>query len=364
MIVKDRPYRTIWLGEDKKCVYIIDQRFLPFKFVIEKIATVHQMTRAIKEMHLRGAPLIGAAAAYGVYLAVREALQKGYNDDFLAQAFSALKDSRPTAVNLSWALDLQQSELKQAQSMAEKCGRALQVAEMIADQDVKRCKAIGENGLALIREKSRQKGNKLVQVLTHCNAGALACIDYGTATAPIYQAHAQGISLHVWVDETRPRNQGALTAWELAGQGVPHTVICDNTGGLLMHRGQVDLVIVGTDRVAANGDVANKIGTYLKALAAYDNKIPFYVALPTPSIDWNLKSGQEIPIEERSPEEVLNAGGILGNKFRQIRLFAPGSKALNYAFDITPARLVTAFITEKGVYKSDELKKHLERQVK
>jgi methylthioribose-1-phosphate isomerase len=357
MLINGRQYRTIWLASNKKQVHIIDQRFLPFKFVVEKIHTVAQMVRAIKEMRVRGAPLIGAAAAYGIYLALDQAVKKQRGYDFIEQSFAQLAASRPTAVNLMWALNMQRAQIEKTDTLIEKRERALQTAERIADEDVQRCRAIGNYGFEIIEQISAKKKAQPVQILTHCNAGALGCIDYGTATAPIYQAHREGMALHVWVDETRPRNQGALTAWELAAEGIPHTIICDNTGGLLMRKGQVDMVVVGADRVALNGDTANKIGTYLKALAAYDNKVPFYVALPSPTIDQNLASGRDIPLEKRDPEEVLCIDVLRHGRMKKLHLFGKGSEALNYAFDITPARLITAFITEKGVLKPDELGK-------
>ncbi|MBN1799556.1 MAG: S-methyl-5-thioribose-1-phosphate isomerase [Spirochaetales bacterium] len=355
MLIQGRQYRTIWLAPDKKHVRVIDQRFLPFKFVVEKIRTVEQMVRAIKEMHVRGAPLIGAAAAYGIYLACAQAEKKRRSDEFIEQSFASLAASRPTAVNLMWALDRQRAQLQKADNPMDKKKRALQVAERIAEDDVERCRAIGHYGLTIIKRISAQNKGRPVQILTHCNAGALGCIDFGTATAPIYQARKQGIALHVWVDETRPRNQGRLTAWELREQGIAHTLVCDNAGGLLMRQGMVDMVIVGADRVAVNGDTANKIGTYLKALAAYDNKIPFYVALPIPTIDRNLANGRDIPLEKRDPEEVLYINGIKRGKMERVQLFGTGSTALNHAFDVTPARLITAFITERGVVKSNKL---------
>ncbi len=363
MLVDGKQYRTIWTPAHKKWVNVIDQRFLPFRFVIEKIRTVSRMAAAIREMHVRGAPLIGAAAAYGIYLAAREAAQKSRGEDFLERSFSLLAAARPTAVNLKWALDMQRAALGKTGDMAAdmktKCRMALETAELIADQDEKRCREIGLVGLPLLRETASRRSGRPVQILTHCNAGALGCVDHGTATAPLYEAARQGIPMHVWVDETRPRSQGRLTAWEMAAQGIDHTVITDNSGGLLMQRGQVDLVIVGADRVAANGDTANKIGTYLKALAAYDNRVPFYVALPTPTFDRTLTDGGQIPIEERDPDEVLYSEGLEKRRLRRVRLFGPGSPAANHAFDITPARLVTGFITEKGIFTPGELAKAL-----
>jgi methylthioribose-1-phosphate isomerase len=373
MLVNGKQYRTIWKTPHKKAVSVIDQRFLPFKFVIETIRTVSEMARAIKEMHVRGAPLIGAAAAYGIYLACIEAADKGRGEGFLENSFNLLAGTRPTAVNLRWALDVQRRALDNAAGLENKYRKALETAEMIADTDEQRCAEIGRQGLALIRKAAARgcgqaenkngcvenKNGRPVRVLTHCNAGALGCIDHGTATAPLYEAARQGIALHVWVDETRPRNQGRLTAWELSQQGIAHSIVCDNAGGLLMRQGQVDLVIVGADRVARNGDTANKIGTYLKALAAYDNNIPFYVALPTPTIDSTLADGGQIPIEERDPDEVLYLQGLEKGRVHKVRLFGPASTAVNHAFDITPARLITGFITENGVFAPGELEKAL-----
>jgi methylthioribose-1-phosphate isomerase len=346
--VDGRPMRTIWLGQDGRTVEIIDQTRLPHELVIVGLRTLEDAARAISTMQVRGAPLIGATAAYGVALGIGE----DPSDAGLDLAISRLVATRPTAVNLRWAL----SEMRRALIEVPKAHRfaaALTRAGEIAEADVAINRAIGEHGGPLIAEVWRQKGpgGARVEILTHCNAGWLATVDWGTALAPIYRAHDDGIPLHVWVDETRPRNQGAsLTAWELGRHGVPHTVIVDNAGGHLMREGLVDLCIVGTDRTTAGGDVANKIGTYLKALAARDNDIPFYVALPSPTIDWEIESGAAIPIERRDDREVTHIEGWTEEGRRvAVRLTPEGSPAANYSFDVTPARLVTALITEHGI---------------
>jgi methylthioribose-1-phosphate isomerase len=347
MNVRGRAMRTIWLGADGRTVEIIDQTRLPHELVIVGLETLDDAERAITTMQLRGAPLIGAAAAYGMALAVAS----DPSDNGLEAAASKLAATRPTAVNLRWAL----AEMKRALCEVPANTRfaaAISRAGEIADADVGINRAIGEHGAALIAEaRERKRGTGRVEILTHCNAGWLATVDWGTALAPIYRAHNNGVSVHVWVDETRPRNQGAsLTAWELGEHGVPHTVIVDNAGGHLMREGQVDLCIVGTDRTTAGGDVANKIGTYLKALAARDNDIPFYVALPSPTIDWEIESGDAIPIERRDPREVTHIEGWTDEGRRvAVRLTPADSPAANYAFDVTPARLVTALITERGI---------------
>lgn len=355
MILNGKEYRTIWPAEDNKSIEIIDQRFTPFELVIETLSTVDDMAVAIKDMHVRGAPLIGAAAGYGMYLAVLTYDSGTDFDGYLKKASELLESTRPTAINLKWALNKQLTEIAKGSSYEEKLDIALKTAVAIADEDVEITRNIGLNGVSLIEEIAKRKNGEPVQILTHCNAGALACVDNGTATSPIYEAARRNIPIHVWVDETRPRNQGKLTAWELQESNIPCTVICDNTGGHLMQNGMVDIVIVGTDRTTANGDVANKIGTYLKALAAHDNNIPFYVALPYSTIDWSIKSGVDIPIEERSDEEVLFIEGMAGDQFTKLRLFSEKSKALNYGFDVTPARLITGLITERGVCKPNEL---------
>jgi len=355
MKVHGKHFRTIWIKEDDaRVVQIIDQRSLPHQFVIEDLATVKDVAAAIKEMHVRGAGLIGATAGYGMYIAAIEA--EGRGDDALAQAGNLLKATRPTAVNLAWAVDRQLKQIATAHTPAEKIAIAFETARQIADEDADYCKRLGQHGLKLIRRISRKKEGAPVNVLTHCNAGWLAFVDYGSALAPVYAAHDAGIPVHVWVDETRPRSQGAkLTAWELGQHGVPHTVIADNTGGHLMQHCMVDMVIVGTDRTTRAGDVANKIGTYLKALAAKDNKVPFYVALPSSSFDWTMRDGlAEIPIEERGSEEVKHADGLLDGKHAEVLVTPKASPAVNYGFDVTPHRLVTGFITERGICKANE----------
>jgi len=347
MKINGRAHRTIWLRPDGWSVEIIDQTRLPHEFITRTLSSCLEAAHAIKAMQVRGAPLIGVAAAYGLCLALRA----DPTDAGLAKAIDFLGQQRPTAINLRWALE----EMRQAiapRPVAERVAAAYVRAGEISDQDVETCRLIGVNGLPLIADiAGRKKPGEPVNVLTHCNAGWLACVDWGTATSPIYQAHDAGIKLHVWVDETRPRNQGAaLTAFELGAHGVPHTIIVDNAGGHYMQAGQVDLCIVGTDRVTANGDVANKIGTYLKALAARDNGIPFYVALPHSTIDWTLRDGADIPIENRAADEVLRMLGRLPDgSVATVEIAAPGSPAANPAFDVTPARLVTGFITERGI---------------
>ena len=357
MNVGDQHFRTIWLKpEDPRVVQLIDQRHLPHRFLIEDISTVAQMCAAIRDMHVRGAGLIGAAAGYGMYLAALEAAGAVAFDEHLTSAAAQLKATRPTAVNLAWAVQRQLDAIATASTPDEKVEVARETAETIASEDAEHCRSIGQHGLELIQQIARDKGGKPVNVLTHCNAGWLAFVDHGSATAPIYAAHDSGVPIHVWVDETRPRNQGSkLTAWELNEHGVPHTVIADNTGGHLMQRGEVDLVIVGTDRTTYTGDVANKIGTYLKALAAKDNNVPFYVALPSSSFDWQMRDGlAEIPIEERGAEEVKHADGWADGRQVEVRLTPEASPAANYGFDVTPRRLVTGLITERGICKADE----------
>ena len=348
MNVDGTPYRTIWPADDGWAVEIIDQTRLPFDFVTRRLETVDDAATAIADMWVRGAPLIGATAAYGMALA----MHGDPSDDGLARAYDDLLATRPTAVNLRWALDEMKALLGPI-SANQRAEAAYQRAAEIADEDVAICSAIGDNGKPLI-EAIWEKGGKSkpVNVLTHCNAGWLATVDWGTALSPIYKAHNAGIDVHVWVDETRPRNQGAsLTAWELGQHGVPHTVIADNVGGHLMQHGQVDLCITGTDRTTASGDVCNKIGTYLKALAAHDNGVPFYVALPGPTIDWTLDNGvKDIPIEQRSSDEVTRMTGRTdGGQIETVTITPDGSPAANYAFDVTPRRLVTGLITERGV---------------
>jgi methylthioribose-1-phosphate isomerase len=357
MNVGGQHFRTIWLKKENQCVVqLIDQRFLPHRFVIEDVSTVEQMTTAIREMHVRGAGLIGASAGYGMYLATIEAAAHGSFDQHLASAAAQLKATRPTAVNLSWAVERQLKNIVEGETAEEKVAVALRTARLIAQEDEEHCRMIGQHGLNLIQEIARKKAGKPVNVLTHCNAGWLAFVDYGSATAPIYAAHDSRLPVHVWVAETRPRNQGSkLTAWELGEHGVPHTVIADSAGGHLMQHGEVDLVIVGTDRTTYTGDVANKIGTYLKAVAAKDNNVPFYVALPSSSLDWNMRDGlKEIPIEERGAEEVKHADGWLEGRQVEVRITPEGSPAANYGFDVTPKRLVTGLITERGVCEANE----------
>jgi methylthioribose-1-phosphate isomerase len=354
--VGGQHFRTIWLKPaNEQVVQLIDQRFLPHRFVIEEVNTVEQMATAIREMHVRGAGLIGASAGYGMYLATIEAAGSDSFDQHVANAAVQLKATRPTAVNLTWAIERQLSNIAKGKSAREKIDLALRTARQIAEQDEEHCRMIGQHGLNLIEQVARTKDNKPVNVLTHCNAGWLAFVDYGSALAPVYAAHDRGLPVHVWVDETRPRSQGSkLTAWELGQHGVPHTIIADSAGGHLMQRGAVDLVIVGSDRTTCTGDVANKIGTYLKALAAQDNKIPFYVALPSSSFDWTIRDGSEIPIEERGAEELKRASGWQNGQMLEVSVAPEGSPAANYGFDVTPRRLVTGLITERGVCKADE----------
>jgi methylthioribose-1-phosphate isomerase len=345
MKVGGAPFRTIWLADDGETVEIIDQTRLPHAFATLRLESVDHAARAIRDMEVRGAPLIGATAAYGVALAMRA----DTSDEALDRACENLAATRPTAINLRWALDDMRgtlTSLKPGQRRDAAYGRAAEICH----EDVAINRAIGENGLKLISDVWQRTG-ETVNILTHCNAGWLATVDWGTATAPIYMAHDAGIPVHVWVDETRPRNQGAsLTAWELGQHGVDHTVIVDNAGGHLMQHGQVDLLITGTDRTTATGDVCNKIGTYLKALAAHDNGVPFYVGLPGPTIDWTLSDGRDIPIEQRDTAEVTEVSGLAADgKVRTVTLTPGGSAAANYAFDVTPARLVTGLITERGI---------------
>ena len=357
MKVQGKKYRTIWLDDkDETTLKIIDQRFLPHEFIIRDLYNVEQVSIAIQEMWVRGAGLIGATAAYGMYLAVLE-LKKDEKTPLqnLKYAADQLKNTRPTAVNLSIAVDRMINHLKNYQNNL--VNEAKKMAALIADEDAESCRMIGKNGLGIIEKISGNKSGETVNILTHCNAGWLAFVDYGSALAPIYAAFDKGIKVHVWVDETRPRNQGAkLTAWELAEHGVPHTIIADNTGGHLMQHGLVDMVIVGSDRCTRNGDIANKIGTYLKALAAKDNDVPFYVALPSSTIDWNIKDGlKEIPIEKRDAKEVRYMDGIDSNgNITEVLLCPKDSPAANYGFDVTPARLITGIITERGICKASE----------
>jgi methylthioribose-1-phosphate isomerase len=352
MKVDGRHFRSIWLEPDGWSVGAIDQRRLPHEFVMARIASVDDAADAIRGMLVRGAPLIGATAAYGMALAMRANVSDAALDD----AYRLLIATRPTAINLKWALDQMQQALRPLPPAARAEAAYVRAGE-IAEQDVAINRDIGRHGLALIEAASaNKKPAEPVNILTHCNAGWLATVDWGTATAPIYLAHDRGVPVHVWVDETRPRNQGAsLTAWELGHHGVPHTVIADNTGGHLMQHGMVDLAIVGTDRVTANGDVCNKIGTYLKALAAHDNHLPFYVALPSPTIDFSIEDGlSQIPIEQRAAEEVATiTGRTMDGRTETVRVVPESSPVANYGFDVTPSRLVTGLITERGVLKAD-----------
>jgi len=349
--VDGRHFRSIWVEGDGWAIGAIDQRRLPHEFVVAKMTTCEQAADAIRSMLVRGAPLIGATAAYGVALAMR----CDASDAALERACAALMATRPTAVNLKWACDEMRKALSPLSPSSRVAAAYIRAAE-ISEEDIAINKAIGGHGLALIESvAARKKPSEAINILTHCNAGWLATVDWGTATAPIYLAHDRGLKVHVWVDETRPRNQGAsLTAWELSHHGVAHTVIADNTGGHLMQHGMVDLVITGTDRVTANGDVCNKIGTYLKALAAHDNGVPFYVALPSPTIDFSIDDGlREIPIEQRGSDEVATmTGRTSAGRIETVRIVPDGSRVANYAFDVTPARLVSGLITERGVLRA------------
>ena len=350
MRIEGKEYRTIWFDEQNQSVKIIDQTKLPHKFVIKDLKTYQDAVVAIKDMEVRGAPLIGATAAYGIVLAIKE----NNSLEFIKKSSEELVNSRPTAINLQWAIHRMNNKL----SIIEKdnlLNTALKEAKEICNEDEKFCENIGINGLNIIEEIYNKKKDT-VNILTHCNAGWLATINWGTATSPIYHAHKKNIPVHVWVDETRPRNQGAnLTSYELNEEGINNTIIADNTGGILMQRGQVDMCIVGTDRTLSNGDVCNKIGTYLKALAAHDNNIPFYVALPSSTIDWDLKNSKDIPIEERNSNELSNIEGVdeKGN-INKILIYPKKSKSLNLAFDVTPAKYITALITEKGLCDASE----------
>ena len=356
MKVDGKDLRTIWLAPDEKAVKIIDQRRLPHELVLVDLHSVDDIIAAIKDMAVRGAPLIGATGAYGVYLAALNAPHHPVEDTYLTAECDRIKAARPTAVNLSWAVDTVRAAVLRISPPEDRIAAARDRAAAITEQEIENCKKIGQHGLPLIEAISRRKKGQRVNILTHCNAGWLACIEHGTATAPIYAAYNHGIDVHVWVDETRPLNQGnRLTAWELGKHGVNHTIITDNAGGYLMQQGKVDMVIVGTDRTTSTGDVANKIGTYLKALAARDNHIPFYVALPSSTFDWSLKDGvKEIPIEERDPDEIRYIEGLAKDKFMRVLICPEKSAAANYAFDVTPAKLVTGFITERGVCKATE----------
>jgi len=355
MKIQGKHYHTIWVKEgNPKTIQAIDQRKLPFKFEMFDLISVEDAFFAIKEMVVRGAPLIGVTAAYGIYLALLD-FRYGKIEDYLIEKAEYLKSSRPTAVNLAFAVDEMMTFILDNQSDVDLISKTLKKANQLKEKEIEFGDKIGEYGLKIMEDIYKRKG-ETVNILTHCNAGWLACIDWGTATAPIYKAHLNGIPVHVWVDETRPRNQGArLTAYELGEEGVSHTVIPDNTGGHLMQHGMIDMVIVGSDRTTITGDVANKIGTYLKALAAKDNKVPFYVALPSSTFDWEIEDGiKEIPIEQRNPSEVSEIEGWEGNGFKSVRLIPENSQVVNYGFDVTPARLVTGLITERGICKANK----------
>ena len=345
MKIEGNEYQTIWFDERSQVVKIIDQTKLPHQFIVKDLKTVKDSINAIKSMEVRGAPLIGGTAAYGIVLAAQE----NSNFNFIKKSSEELIKSRPTAINLKWAVDRMIKKLSEINNN-ELLNTALNEAKKICEEDIKFCKNIGLNGLKIIEEIYKKKKD-IVNILTHCNAGWLATINWGTATSPIYHAHKKGIPIHVWVDETRPRNQGAnLTSYELNEEKIPNTIIADNTGGILMQKGEVDMCIVGTDRTLSTGDVCNKIGTYLKALAAHDNGVPFYVALPSSTIDWDIKDLKDIPIEERSSKELSHIEGVDNEgKVRKVMIYPKKSKALNLAFDVTPAKYVTGLITEKGV---------------
>ncbi len=349
MKINGQHFNTIWYDVDNpETIRVIDQQKLPFEFSIKNLRTFDEAFNAIRDMVVRGAPLIGVTAAYGIYLGVLKAKTEENLNSYISVLCERMKTARPTAINLAWAVDEMHSVLKGISGKVEAIKVSLEKADILKKKEIESCSLIGDHGLKIIKEISKKKNGETVNILTHCNAGWLACIDWGTATAPIYKAHKKGIDVKVWVDETRPRNQGSkLTAYELLQEGVPHTVITDNAGGHLMQHGMVDLVIVGSDRTTRTGDVCNKIGTYLKALAAKDNGVPFYVALPTSSIDYSISDGiKEIPIEERNIDEVRFIEGLGG----KVQIVPDGSSISNYGFDVTPAKLVTGYITEKGVH--------------
>jgi methylthioribose-1-phosphate isomerase len=357
MKIGEKYYRSIWFNDEEPGkVFVIDQEKLPFMLEIKELRSVEDVFRAIKDMTVRGAPAIGAAGAFGMYLATCEISSRSGTGEQLKKAAEYLVSCRPTAVNLSWAVHKvlnQISSIKEPGLLSE---TALRAAKDICENEVTCCRQIGINGLPLIEDISKMKPGSPVNILTHCNAGWLACIDYGTALAPVYVAHGKGIPLHVWIDETRPRNQGArLTAYELESCGIPCSLVTDNTGGHLMQHGLVDIVLVGSDRTTRTGDVANKIGTYLKALAASDNNVPFYVALPSSSIDFGTRDGlSEIQVEERDPEEIRSVTGYADNKIISVRICPEYTQVVNFGFDITPARLVTGLITERGICRAEE----------
>ncbi len=355
MNVDGNQMRPIWFDSKTRKVKVIDQRFLPHELVVMDLNTVDDTIYAIQQMVVRGAPLIGATGAMGVYISlVQDSAEK--DNDYLVNECARLKSARPTAMNLFWAVDRVMRKAFAFDDHDERINAALDEALDIIEEEADNCFRIGRAGLELIEEAARKKNGDVVNILTHCNAGWLACIEYGTATAPVYAAFDNGINIHVWVDETRPLNQGSrLTAWELGKHGVPHTIITDNAGGHLMQHGMVDMVIVGTDRTSRSGDVANKIGTYLKALAAKDNDIPFYVALPSSTFDWEIDDGiADIPIEQRDPDEIRFVQGLCSNGLEKVLVPPESSVCANHAFDVTPARLVTGFITERGVCGASE----------
>ncbi len=356
MRVDGKDMRPIWFDETTQTVQVIDQRFLPHKLIVEDLKDVDRTIYAIKEMFVRGAPLIGATGAFGVYISLVQENNKGADNDYLIKECKRLKDARPTAMNLFWGVDRVMEVALKQESYENRVKAALNEALEVTEEEAVNCQKIGEYGMPIIQEISKKKNGEPVNVLTHCNAGWLACVEYGTATAPVYTAFDNNIDVHVWVDETRPLNQGSrLTAWELGKHGVNHTVITDNAGGHIMQHGMVDLVIVGTDRTTRAGDVANKIGTYLKALAARDNNIPFYVALPSSTFDWRITDGiADIPIEERDPDEIRYVQGLCDGEIKSVLVPPEESNAANHAFDVTPSRLVTGFITERGVCKATE----------
>ncbi len=357
MKINGRHYETIWEKEnDPQIVQILDQRLLPFELKIVDLHGPDEYAFAIREMQVRGAPLIGVTAAYGMYAVAMHAAHKKNPESFLEESAVKLKNTRPTAVDLFFAIDLSLHEILKRSHPDERIEAALNTARKLKKESIESCRKIGEYGLQLIKKLSAEKDGRPVNILTHCNAGWLACIDYGTATAPIYMAFEQEIPVHVWVDETRPRSQGSkLTAYELGEHGVPHTIIPDNAGGHLMQHGEVDMVIVGTDRTTRSGDVANKIGTYLKALAAWDNQVPFFVAVPSSSIDWTLHNGiEEIQIETRNEKEVTYMDGWDGEKISEIRIAPFKSRAINYGFDVTPGRMISGLITDRGICEASE----------
>ena len=355
MKIGNTHFQSLWVKKnDPNTIQVIDQRYLPFQLVIKDLHSPDDVIHAITEMAVRGAPLIGVTAAFGVYLSILKFRNSKECNQLVQKTANRIKATRPTAINLSMAVDMQLKAIDKVRDIDEKLRISYDTAIKFMQNEIMACKKIGSYGKSILEQIAKKKNGTPVNILTHCNAGWLATVDYGTATAPIYLAHDQGIPVHVWVDETRPRNQGSrLTAWELGKHGIPHSIIVDNAGGHLMQTGKVDIVIVGSDRTALNGDTANKIGTYLKALAAYDNNIPFYVALPISSIDWTLEEGRHIPVEERSEEEVHFIDGFSSqNQIEKIRITPENSKAVNYGFDITPSKLITGLITDRGICKA------------